>query len=167
MATKPVIALAVIASALFSSCSVTVSASSDNLVKEQQYDTKWNARWTAVARDSEPLKATPTSPGVCNAGGSKQGCYDADVKLIADYKALANGLSGSTVPSEFAQANATVHRGLAAAVRGLTERDALIASQNENGTFAQSNQSLEEAETLFKNSIGEFQGPNRPQSPFT
>jgi hypothetical protein len=157
----------VCAAVLFCSCSVAVSVGSFNLVKEQQYDVRWNTGWTNVARDSKPLQTTSTSPGVCNAGGSKQGCYDADAKLIADYTALAKALSGSIVPSEFVKANDTVHQGIAADIRGLTERDTLIATQNANGTFEQSNQSLEQAQSLFKSSIGEFKGPNRPENPFS
>ena len=137
-----------------------------NLVKEQQYDVKWNAGWTAIAKDSRPFEESSTSPGVCNVGGTQQGCYVTDSKLIDDYTSLSNALSGSIVPPEFALANGTVHRGIAAATRGLTERGTLIATQSSSGTFAESNQWLEQAQSLFKKSITQFQGPNKPANPF-
>lgn len=149
------------------SCSVSVVAGNFNPVQELKYDAKWNTGWTQIARDGSPLKASATSPGVCNSGGSQQGCFDADENLIADDKTLANALSGSIVPSEFAGANATLHQGLSQDEKGLSERDLLISTQNASGTFARSNATLQDAASLFMRSVGQFQGPNRPTNPFS
>ena len=164
---KAGVVMATLIPVIVCACSVAVSVGAFNPVKEQQYDASWNAGWSDIAMDSKPLQATTTSPGVCNDGGSRQGCYDADTKLISDLDTLAKKLRGSLVPSEFARANSTILEGIAADIRGLKERDTLIWTRDEQGTFAQSNQSLKHAQSLFNSSIGEFRGPDTPRSPFT
>jgi hypothetical protein len=135
--------------------------------QELRYDAVWNASWARIAKDSKPLVASSKSPGVCNIGGSQKGCLDTDEELITDYRSLANRLSGSIVPSEFAQANRTLHQFVMVDIRGLSERDAIIESQNTNATFKESNQELERAAKLIEKAVSEYNGPDKPSNPFS
>lgn len=49
-------------------------------------------------KDLQLLAPSESNPGVCNAGGTKQGCYDADLKLIGDLKAMLSALEAIDVP---------------------------------------------------------------------
>jgi hypothetical protein len=134
---------------------------------EIHYDSIWLADWTAIKVDEQPLEATSNSPGVCNAGGSQQGCYDTDEKLINGYHKLLSDLSGANVPSEFSEANSTIHKGVEEMIQGLADRDDLIASQSENGTFTQSNHELALGEHTIERAQTEFKGVHIPRNPPT
>ncbi len=116
--------------------------------------------------DERPLEQTATSPGVCNAGGGEQNCFDTDQKLIADLQKLATDLSGSIVPPEFAQGNETLHKGITDDIQGLSDRDDLIETQNDNATLTKSNREIEDAQQLFNQMGAEFKGPQLPPNPF-
>ena len=154
-------------SIVLTSCGVSAIIGNYNPQQEAKYDTIWNSAWNQIAKDSQPLKATSTSPGVCNIGGSQQVCFDTDVKLIADYRLIGSKLSGSVVPSEFGKANRTFLEYVSATIKGLSSRDAAIVSQNPNASLTQSNNYLKTAETLILKSLGEYRGPNKPSNPFS
>jgi hypothetical protein len=157
---------AIVALALVScSCTVSVSAGSFD-PQRASYDNAWNAGWTKVVQDSPPLAATSTSPGVCNVGGTKQGCYDTDRVLISDYQALGRTLTNAPVPVGFAKADATVHGAIDIAIKGLEERDAAIADPSRTGTFTQSNLDLRRSDSLFQQGIKQYTGSQAPVNPF-
>jgi hypothetical protein len=158
---RRLVAVAVLAACL-GGCTVSVSASSDNLIKEQKYDALWLADWRRIATGQHPFQASASSPGVCNSGGSKQGCYDTDLKVIADYRKLESDLSGSVVPSEFARANTTLHRAIAELIQGLSDRDQAIASQNPNATFTESNKELALGQQTCKQAETQYHGIQLP-----
>jgi hypothetical protein len=164
-----VVAVAAVAACLGGcsvSGSVVVSGSALNLRQESKYDALWSADWRTIAIDQRPLQASASSPGACNTGGSKKGCYDGDVRLIADFRKLGSDLSGSVVPSEFARANATLHRCIVDDIRGLSDRDAAIASQNPHATFSQSNKELELGQRTCEQALSEYHGVKLPPNPF-
>jgi hypothetical protein len=134
--------------------------------QESKYDALWSADWHMIASGQRPLQPSASSPGACNIGGTKQGCYDADVTLIADFRKLAADLSGSAVPSEFARANATLHRGIRHEVQGFSDRNAVIASGNPGATLSQSNKELELGQRAIEQALSEYQGTQLPPSPF-
>jgi hypothetical protein len=148
-------------------CSVSVVSSSDNLLQEAKYDALWSADWTRIAIDYRPMQATASSPGVCNIGGSKQGCYDADLRTISGFRRLASDLSGAAVvPPEFARANTTLHRGIADYIQGLSERDEAIASQNPDASLGPSNKELALAQQVCEKALSEYHGLQLPPNPF-
>jgi hypothetical protein len=164
-----VVAVAAVAACLGGcsvSGSVVISGSALNLGQESKYDALWSADWRTIAIGQRPLQASASSPGACNIGGSKQGCYDADVRLIADFRKLGSDLSGSVVPSEFTRANATLHRCIVDDIRGLSDRDAAIASQNPNATFSRSNKELELGQRTCEQALSEYHGIKLPANPF-
>lgn len=93
----------VLAALVLSSCGVSVIAGNYNPPQEVKYDSVWNAGWLQISKDSKPLIATSDAPGVCNVGGSQQGCVATDSKLIADFRSFASKLSSSLVPPEFSR----------------------------------------------------------------
>jgi hypothetical protein len=156
-------AVAVLASCL-GGC--TVSVISGSAIQESKYDAQWSADWHRIAIDQRPLVASASSPGACNIGGSQQACYDADMTLIADFRKLASDLSGPVVPSEFARANATLHRGIHDDIQGLSARNEVIASRNPNASLSSSNQELELAQRTLKQAVSQYHGTQLPPNPF-
>ncbi len=147
------------------SCSVSVSVGSFDPQKAT-YDKVWNAGWTNIARDERPFGVTSSSPGVCNVGGSQKGCFDTDQALISDYQSFGRALTNAPVPRDFIRADATVHQAIAAAIKGLEERNALIANPTPSGTFAQSNQDLRRSDELFMKGIKQYTGNQVPVNPY-
>jgi hypothetical protein len=134
--------------------------------QESKYDAAWSTDWQQIVSDQQPLTPSPSFAGVCNAGGSEQGCYETDLKLISDFRKLGSDLSGSAVPSEFARANTTLHQGIADEIQGFSDRNQVIASQDPNATFSKSNQELEVGLSVCKEALGEYRGPKLPADPF-
>ena len=145
-------------------CSVSVFVAHPD--QESRYDALWSADWRKIVSDQQPLRASASSPGVCNIGGSKQGCYAADVALMADFRKLASDLSGPVVPPEFAQANGALHQGIRDEIRGLLDRNDAIASQNPNASLSPSNKELELGQQTLMRALSEYRGPRLPANPF-
>jgi hypothetical protein len=160
--TRPAVAAAVVAAAL-AGCAAEVYTV--NPAQEMKYDRLWAADWHRIVIDERPFIASASSPGVCNIGGTKQGCYDADLTLIADFRKLGADLSGSVVPSEFARANTTLHAGIREFIRALSDRNDAIASGNPNATLTQSNNELAVAQRTFEQAFAEYKGAYPPANP--
>ena len=160
------LALSVAALSMLGLGACSVSAFVAHPDQESNYDAAWLADWQQIASDQRPLTPSVSSPGACNSGGSQQGCYEADHTLITDFRKLASDLSGSVVPSEFARANTTLHQGIADEIQGFSDRNRIIASQDPNATFSQSNQELELGLSICKRALGEYRGPKLPADRF-
>jgi hypothetical protein len=130
-----------------------------------KYDKLWAADWHKIVIDERPFIASASSPGVCNIGGTKQGCYDADLALIADFRKLGTDLSGSVVPSEFAQANTTLHLAIQQFIQALSDRNDAIASGNPDATLTPSNNELTVAQRTFEQAFSEYKGAYPPPNP--
>lgn len=157
----------ILAALVLSSCGVSVIAGNYNPPQEVKYDSVWNAGWLQISKDSKPLIATSDAPGVCNVGGSQQGCVATDSKLIADFRSFASKLSSSLVPPEFSLANRTFHRYVTESIRGPSERDAAIDSSNSNRSLKNSNHELKSAQKLIEKALSQYRGPNKPSNPFS
>lgn len=147
-----------------SGCSVSVS--SVNPDQEARYDSVWAADWGKVAADQRSLQPSGSSPGVCNVGGSKQGCYDTDNSLIVDFHVITQGLSHIAVPAEFKQGNSAILRGIATLIRGLSDRNTAIVSNNTKASMDQSNQELQAGYKTLETAVPQFKGPKPPPNPF-
>jgi hypothetical protein len=140
----------------------TGAATAQDYANELTYNAVWQRDMTTIATDSEPFRATATSPGVCNAGGSKQGCYDTDARVIADLRTMLTDLSSLTVPPRYRSADMLVRQGIQANIVGLELRNDAISSGNPDASFEQSNAKLKEADADLRQAYSEFPTDNRP-----
>jgi hypothetical protein len=64
-------------------------------IDDGAYKTVWSNDWQSVIHDAVPWAPSGTSPGVCNKGGSKQGCIDADQKVAQDLQRFLGDLAAT------------------------------------------------------------------------
>jgi hypothetical protein len=145
---------------------VTGANSVADFAAEQNYDATYSRDAAKIQADSIPYAPTSTTPGVCNKGGTKQGCYDTDQKAMGDFRLMMRDLGQLAVPPRFKQADTDLRAGLQLSIDGLSLRDQAIASTDPSASFTASNQKLQEALTMLHQANNEFPADNAPQPKF-
>jgi hypothetical protein len=102
-----------------------------------------------------------SNPGVCNVGGTKLGCYDADTALIRDFEAMRTALEATTVPPRFVDADTLLRAAIDKDIQGLQLRNQAIAT-NDDALWKQHGPVLAEAQTAFQAAYRAFPEDNRP-----
>ena len=151
-------------------CSASVSVHGGVITGDGPYRAAWKHWWDQIARDEKPYLATATSPGVCNIGGTKQGCVATDLKIAADLRGLRTALRTAHVPGPYRRAtNLTLLavsqnlRGLNLRIRSLSAGPWTLAQRNT--WFRQSNVELRAAEHAFARGWAAFPDWAKPGPP--
>jgi hypothetical protein len=139
----------------------TGAASVEDLKAENDYVSVYMARMTALSRDLQLFVASGSNPGVCNKGGTKQGCYDADAKVVSSLTAMLGALSATTVPPRFVEADRLLREAITKNVQGLELRNQAIANTDDHA-WQQSGPLLEQAQTSWKAAYAAFPSDHRP-----
>jgi uncharacterized protein YceK len=139
----------------------TGAASVDDLNAENAYVAVYMDHVTVLSRDLLPFAASGSNPGVCNKGGTKQGCYDVDAKVIADLNAMLDAFAAIAVPPRFAVANGLLRDAIAKNVQGLDLRNRAIANNDDNA-WPQHGPLLEQAQAGWTAAYAAFPADNRP-----
>ena len=161
---KAGLSAALLVSTVLAGCDISVAV--HPAIDDVAYKAAWRTGWAPVIRDAEPLAPSSASPGVCNKGGTKQGCYDTDEQLATDLQQLLSDLQGAKVPPEYQRANASTEQAISLDIQGLRQRDVGIA-QDDSIAFGQAVDKLGRANGLFRSAYGEFPDYDRPTpSPF-
>ena len=140
-------------------CGASVSV--HPFVDDGEYKTVWTKDWAPITRDARPWAPSSSSPGVCNKGGTKQGCYDVDERVASDLQQLLNDLRSTNVPSVFGDANAAIEQAIALDIDGLHQRDVGIA-HNDDSAFKQAVDKLSRASALFGTAYAKYPEYDRP-----
>ena len=152
---------AALASLVMSGCAASVHVTA-GVVNDSAYNAKWSSAWSQIYRDAKPYITTRSSPGVCDIGGTKQGCYDTDQHVVSDLQAMRSSLTGTKVPKQFRSANDILQQAIRTTVAGLEFRDEAIA-QNDDQLFQRSQQILPAGHALFARAYAAYPGYARPQ----
>ena len=139
-------------------CAANVHAVS---IDDAAYKRVWAADWSAAQRDSVPYRATATSPGVCNVGGSQRACVLTDKRVAGDLDRLIQDLQTTRVPSEYAKASSAVLDACKTEMQGLQLRDRGIGQQDSQ-SFAQSDALLRAASHSMTIAYALFPPYDRP-----
>jgi hypothetical protein len=142
----------------------TGAATVDDLRAEDQYKQVYALQMANLQAGNALLAASGVNPGVCNAGGTKQGCFDADAVVIGDLKAMKAALEGSTVPPRYVDADRMFRAAIDRDVEGLELRNQAIAA-NDNVLWKQHGPVLEAALTGFQAAYHAYPEDNRPVPP--
>ena len=145
---------------------VTGANSVADFTAEQNYNNVYARDVAAVNLDGAPYTGTTMKPGVCSAGGTKQGCYDTDQKVIRDVRAMLTDLGRLTVPPRFKQGDLDLRAGLQLNIDALTLRDQAIGSNDPNTSLGPANQKGQQALDLLHKASSEFPADNAPQPKF-
>ncbi len=157
-----------IACALLSAgCGASVSVSGGTVSDNGGYLNAWKHGWSAVEQASAPYLPTSASPGVCNRGGVKQGCYETDSRVAANLVRLRQSLQAAHVPGPYVAANAMTLRAISAELHGLALRmhslEAGSYTESERDAwFLESKALMTEANTLAQQAYASFPQWARP-----
>ena len=133
-----------------------------DVVAETQYNAVYGERMSTVRADQVAFAASGSNPGVCNAGGRKQGCYDADVMVLKDLQAMLDALGATPVPPRYVAADARLREAITEDIRALGLRNKAIA-ENDQAAWTEHKTVLEHGLALFQEAYQAFPADNRPQ----
>ena len=139
----------------------TGAGSVDDLNAENAYVAVYMDHMTVLSHDLLAFAASGSDPGVCNKGGTKQGCYDADAKVIADLNAMLNALAAGAILPRFAEADRLLRDAITKNVQGLDLRNRAIAN-NDNNAWQQHGPLLEQAQAGWTAAYAAFPTDNKP-----
>jgi hypothetical protein len=149
-------------------CSVSIKTfdgTVDDLQAEAPYTNTYSAHMARLHQDIQTLfGATATNPGVCNVGGSKQGCYDADLQIIQEYQAMLRALDKIPVPRRFVNGDKLLRQAIDEFIQALQLRNQAIAN-NDDAAWAQHTEVLKQATATFQRAYDAYPEDNRPQPP--
>jgi hypothetical protein len=140
----------------------TGAASAEDLQAEDRYKADYASQMAKLETDLKLFAPTASAAGVCNVGGLKQGCFDVDSIVIADYRAMLTALAANPVPPRFADADALLRQAIADSIRGLELRNRAIA-QNDQAAWTEQKSVLSAAVASFTLAWQTFPADNRPQ----
>ena len=103
-------------------CGVSVSVHGGVISGDGPYRAAWKQWWRRIQRDEKTYRATATSPGVCNMGGSKQACVATDEKVAGDLRGLRTALRSVHVPGPYRRATNLTLLAVSQDLRGLNLR---------------------------------------------
>jgi len=131
---------------------------------EERYKAVYTERILRIHENFELFAPSGSNPGVCNVGGSKQGCYDADAIAIDDLQAMLRAMEEIPVPPRYAEGDRLLREALRGNIRGLELRNKAIA-ENDQAAWDEHQAALRESTPLFLQAWEAFPVDNRPQPP--
>jgi hypothetical protein len=138
------------------------AANADDLQAENRYNAIYFEQMSRIHSDNLAFAPSGTNPGVCNAGGSQQGCFDADTAVINDLQALLDALASAPVPPRFADADRLLRSAVAEDIRALSLRNQAIAT-HDDAAWAKHKVVLDGAIAGMQAAYQAFPSDNRPQ----
>ena len=135
-----------------------------DLQSEDAHKATYAVQMARVKEANQLLAPTGSNPGVCNAGGSQQGCYDADVNVIGVLQAMLSVLESTPVPPRFADADALLREAITEDIGGLGLRNKALSEQDD-AAWTEHKGVLDNAIALFGQAYQAFPEDNRPQPP--
>jgi hypothetical protein len=143
---------------------VTGVGSVEDLRAEEHYKQVYSQQMTKLHVDLRLLAPAGSNPGVCNKGGTLQGCFDADNQVIEDLQAMQGALAATIVPPQFAAADKLLRGAIAGDIQGLELRNQAIANRD-NAAWTEHAVVLDKALAAFQEAYRAFPEDNRPQPP--
>jgi hypothetical protein len=144
---------------------VSVRTTGASSVKDLQAEDVYNAAYathiTKVHADSLVLQPTASTPGVCNRGGTKQGCFDADAVLIRDLRETLDALAATDIPPRYLEPDRLLRQAISEDIRGLELRNKAIA-ENDDAAWTEHKIVLDQAIADLKEAHLAFPADNRP-----
>jgi hypothetical protein len=139
----------------------TDSRSMEEIQAEEQYKAVYAAHMQQVGQALGPFRPSGSDPGVCNIGGSRQGCHAADERLISAFESMIDELATIAPPPRYARAAGLLNAAIRLEILGLQTRNSAIESHDDAAWTAQ-NQILHDAQTAVEAAYQAFPTDNRP-----
>ena len=110
------------------------------------------------------LAPSGTDPGVCNAGGNKQACIEADTKVIAALEEVMEALEPLDVPPRYVTGDRLLKEAIEIDIEALELRNEAL-TETDDEAFQEHKDLLVDAIHLFGEAYEAFPADNRPQPP--
>lgn len=143
---------------------ITGADNVEDLQAEDRYKATYAEQMTEFHADNQLFAPIGSNPGVCNAGGSKQGCYEADATVIQHLQAMLRALVATPVPPRFTDGDKLLRKAIAEDIRGLQLRNQAIA-ENDDAAWKEHEVALGNAVAIFQEAYQAYPQDNRPQPP--
>jgi hypothetical protein len=117
----------------------TVGAgNAQDLAAEERYKVVYATQMAEVSKSIVLFNPGPENLGVCSIGGTKQGCYDADVKVIASWQAMLSALAEVPVPPRYVAGDSLLRAAIGDVIQGLELRNKGLSGPNgDDAAFAE------------------------------
>ena len=142
----------------------TGADTTEDFAKEVNYKATYADQMARLHEVTQAFAPSSTNPGVCNKGGTKQGCYDADVQAIRTLQAMLTAFAAMPAPPRFVEADKLLRNAIAENIRGLELRNQGIAEED-NAAFTEHKVVLERALGDYAKAYQAYPEDNRPQPP--
>jgi hypothetical protein len=139
----------------------TFSVSAEDHQAEENYKTVWSTHMTQFQTDSQPFAASSSNPGVCNIGGSQQGCFDATTQVIAGLQAMIAALEITPVPPRYVEPDRAFRAALTQMIQAMQSRNQAL-STGDDTLWQQSNTAIQTAVAAIHAAYQTFPLDNRP-----
>lgn len=142
----------------------TGAATVEDLAAEDHYNATYATRMAHVQAGIALLAPSGSNPGVCNAGGNKQGCFDADLALIESLKAMSTALEAIPIPPRFVDSDRMLRDAIDENIRGIELRNRAL-SENDDALWDEHSAVLAKAISMMQDAYTAFPEDNRPLPP--
>jgi hypothetical protein len=142
----------------------TGADSAEDFAKEESYKATYATQMSELEGAVQAFAPNGSNPGVCNIGGTKQGCFDADKRAIQVMQRMLAAFEAQAVPPRYIEGDRLFRGALAENVQGLELRNKGIA-EGDDAAFAEHKIVLERAVADFKTAYAAFPADNRPLPP--
>lgn len=143
------------------SVQVTGAANVQHLEAEGRYKAVYAEQMAKIGVDNQLFAPASPKPGVCNVGGSQQGCYEADAQLIQDLQGMFKALEATPVPPRYSNADRGLRDALAENIRALELRNKAIA-EHDDAAWTEHKAVLQNALAALQQAYQAFPADNRP-----
>jgi hypothetical protein len=129
--------------------SVFTIQTGDNTVAEFAYSQTVRADVDAMNTAAQGLHP------VCDAGGQRQGCYDADQRMIATLDTIITSLGRQAVPPRYAPPHQRLVAALTLGMKGFALRNTAIVNGHD-ADWKQSNAEIQQATSAINAALAEY-----------
>jgi hypothetical protein len=143
------------------SVKTTGAATVEDLQAEERFKTVWAEQMSSFHQALQLFATTGSNPGVCNKGGSLQGCYDADTKAIETLRAMRGAFDAEKVPPRFSEASSLLLKAIDRNIEGLDLRNQAIA-KHDDAVWTAHKTVLGDAQAAWEQAYLAFPADNRP-----
>ena len=156
-----IVCLAAVVACVSVSVKTTGAASIEDLQAEENFKGLWAEHMNTFHQALQLFAPAGSNPGVCNKGGTLQGCYEADAKAIEALRAMRTAFEGAKLPPRFTEASSLLLKAIDRNIEGLNLRNQAIATGDDVAWSAHKTV-LADAQTAWERAYLAFPDDNRP-----
>jgi hypothetical protein len=132
------------------------SPSLDQFSLEQRYARIYHEQMTALLVDLKAYQASGSVPGACDKGSTKEACYQADQRTLADLDAFTKAIQVAQMPSRFVTADRDLKGALGLLSEGFKMRAEVIVAGIPGSSFEPANAKIQQGLTQLVQAYSEF-----------